>query len=352
MKVLFSVNGIGLGHATRSLAVANAFRKADILFISFGEGYNFLRKHYPTKKVEWFSMEGKFSIEVFDTFLKILASSDSHKKSKEKIKRIIEKFKPDVIISDSEIMALDIGYNLGIPTFSISNLYSVSNNYRIIPKELKTTFIKLQKNIVEEFNKYIMKRSEVVFYPSFDKIVKHYERTKIVDLIVRRKPKRIDYKKKIYVTVGGAKMEKPIINTLVRSLKKINDYEFIVSGCKRNGRMGNIILRTFIDPFDILEEVSGVITTAGHSSISEALIYKKPVLAVPIVNHVEQLSNAYAIKELGVGDVILMKDLRHDYSEEISKFIERIPEYISKVEKLSFIGFGAEEIHDYISRSI
>ncbi len=351
MRILYSVSGIGLGHATRSLAVANAI-KGKITFVSFADGYKFLKKFYSTEKIEWFNMVGKFSIEVFGTFMKILSSQDQHKKSKERMRKLIEKIKPDVILSDSEIIALDLGYRMGIPTFSISNLHSVTNGYKLIPKELKTPFVKLQKNIAEEFNKYIIKRSEVVFYPSFDETIKHFEKTKIIDLIVRKRTKKITYKNKFYVTVGGAKIERPVVFSLVRSLKKLKDYEFIVSGYNRDTKVGNVTLKKFVDPFKILEEVSGVITTAGHSSISEALVYKKPVLTIPIINHVEQLANAYTIKSLGVGDVLLMNDLRLDYSEQISHFIENRNNYLSKIERLNFEGFGAEEIANYISLSI
>ena len=52
---------------------------------------------------------------------------------------------------------------------------------------------------------------------------------------------------------------------------------------------------------DLMSRCSGLVCTAGFESVSEALFLGKPVLAVPVEGHYEQLCNAYEIERMGCG---------------------------------------------------
>ncbi len=353
MRILFSVNGIGIGHATRSLAIAKTFKRDKVLFASYGNAYSFLSKYYPTEKFDWFEIKGEsFSVKTLKTVLDVIKNYGKQTKTEKKMDKIIENFNPDIIISDAELVSIKESKKYGIPLFTVSNLNSVINNYRFIPKELKTSQIKFQKSFVDFVCKFMSSRSKVVFYPSFDPMIKYFEKTKITDLIVRKRPKKIERKRVIYVSFGGAKLEKSPIDMIINSLKKIEGFTFVISGYHRNVNVKNLRLRTFIDPFQVLSRASAVITTAGHSSISEALVYKKPILALPIQNHVEQLANAFAVKKLSVGDVLLTNGRKKNYTQEIDEFLKNLNYFYENIKNLSFKGVGAKEIHDFISLSI
>ena len=50
-----------------------------------------------------------------------------------------------------------------------------------------------------------------------------------------------------------------------------------------------------------MSRCAGLVCTAGFESVSEALFLGKPVLAVPVEGHYEQLCNAYEVEKLGCG---------------------------------------------------
>jgi hypothetical protein len=50
-----------------------------------------------------------------------------------------------------------------------------------------------------------------------------------------------------------------------------------------------------------MSECAGLITTAGFESVAEAMYLKKPVMMVPVPNHIEQMINAYDGELSGAG---------------------------------------------------
>ena len=346
MRILFSVNGIGWGQATRSIAVAKEL-DAKIKFVSWGEGYKFLKKYMKdVERIEWYKLKGNFLVDNLLVMANMIKNISLNFGAVKKMKRIIDRFRPDIIISDLDLISLEAASSYGIPAFSISTMYTIDDNYKYIPKNLKKG-LGIQKRGLDYFLKYIQKRSELVFYPSFNIRNPYRKNVKIVDLIVRKKPKKLKYEKLIYVTLGGTKLEKGVLRTIIRSLKGIRGWKFIIAGGKRK-TIGNIEIFPFLNPFEILSKCSAVITTAGHSSISEAIVYKKPVLAIPVRNHVEQICNSISIKKSGCGGYLYIKDLRKSYEKEILNFISKIDEYKKNCEKLKFKGNGAEQIAKHI----
>ena len=346
MKILFSVNGIGWGQATRSLAIAKKIN-GKVKFVSWGEGYKFLKKYAKdVSKIEWYKLKGEFLIDDLLVMSYMIRNVNLVFEAINKMKKIVNKFKPDIIISDLDVISLEVASSYGIPAYSISTMYTIDDNYKYIPKDLKKG-LSIQKRGLDYFLRYIQRKSKLVFYPSLNIYNPYRNKVKITDLIVRKKPKELKYKKLIYVTVGGTKLEKSILRTLIRSLKGIKGWKFIVTRGKRS-RIGNIEIFPFLNPFKILSNCSAVITTAGHSSISEAVVYKKPVLAIPVRNHVEQICNSISVKKSGCGDYLYINDLRKSYEKEILEFISRIEEYKENCEKTKFKGNGAEQIAKYI----
>jgi len=77
--------------------------------------------------------------------------------------------------------------------------------------------------------------------------------------------------------------------------------------------LGNIHLRPYSRetfPKD-LADCSGVVCSAGFGLVSESIQAGKKLLVKPVKGQMEQLSNAKALQELGIGDVF------HEFDEEI-----------------------------------
>ena len=64
----------------------------------------------------------------------------------------------------------------------------------------------------------------------------------------------------------------------------------------------NMHIFPFIDnALEYIKASKGIVGPAGYSTISEALVYDKPILVIPIRNHIEQLVNSLVLKREGLG---------------------------------------------------
>ena len=73
-----------------------------------------------------------------------------------------------------------------------------------------------------------------------------------------------------------------------------------------------------------------VLMRGGHTALSQAIQFGKPVVTIPIENHGEQLGNSQKIAELGLGTTVHPKKVR---PEQIVQAIEQVlgdPSYLQK----------------------
>lgn len=95
-------------------------------------------------------------------------------------------------------------------------------------------------------------------------------------------------------------------------LKRLRGYEFVqFSGSLQDGQSGNVHLRKAnLKGFKAeLCGARGVICNAGFELVSESLFLGKPVLVKPIAGQGEQMSNAVALEQAGLGRRMAELDL-------------------------------------------
>ena len=86
---------------------------------------------------------------------------------------------------------------------------------------------------------------------------------------------------------------------------------------------------------ELMSRCTGLVCTAGFESVSEALFLGKPVLAVPVEGHYEQLCNAFEVEKLGCG----VRSDRFDMNL-LTKFVAR---YDAAQNDFRAWALGAEE---------
>lgn len=92
-----------------------------------------------------------------------------------------------------------------------------------------------------------------------------------------------------------------------------SDYQVIISvGSKTNltelkEAPGNIHLRTYVPQLEVLKRADVVISHGGLNSVSEALYYGVPVIAIPLAN--DQPAVAKRLSELGAGTWLKMEEV-------------------------------------------
>ncbi|MDQ3083818.1 MAG: hypothetical protein M3Q77_03275, partial [Thermoproteota archaeon] len=121
----------------------------------------------------------------------------------------------------------------------------------------------------------------------------------------------------IFVHISGPMGTRiPIIMKLIDVFKKEPSIQFVFSEGNSNG---NVIPRKisnniwyfewcpYKDEIFFLSDV--IIMRGGHTAISQAIQYGKPIISIPIESHGEQLSNSSKIERLGIGKTIDSKTM-------------------------------------------
>ncbi len=365
-KTLFSVYGYGLGHATRCHAIINELmkpkktREVKVRIAATNNAYQYFRKlKMNPLRINSFQIGNTttgFSwiqtlFENIDLPFNMIADYYNLKKE-------INEFKPDLIVSDSEPVSLYTASSLDMPCAFLSNLILTLGEYKHLPVGVKNNKVAGQHTMINAFIDQALKWCGKLLSPT---IAEYKASRKIVftDLITRAKPSelpevkelrnKLKIKDKYYiVSFGGARIGKEYYKGLLPVLKKLN-HKFIVStnnAVRRYHKIKNLELYPFINNFlEYLKCAEGIICLAGHSTLSENIIFNKPSFVIPIRDHVEQLGNASVIERKGYGSVYYIDRLINSKRllRKINEFIENKDYYENRINRSKFKGQGASE---------
>ena len=291
--VVFFTSPIGLGHATRDIAIAEEL-DADILFVS-GEGAAELlaRKGYSTLDVyrpEKFVVE---SGQLRHSFRWLMDYYSYYKKCKAIAKGILSKH-DGLVVSDEDFA-------------SIATAEEMSRRRVIITDVTETRFTTGAASIIEKkMNRTMqkmMRQCDCVIIPDVGKDdgnVVH------VGPIVRRASadrnslrKRLGFTKKtIVLSVGGTDAGKFLIEKTVaayRNLQSRPDAELvIVSGpCLALPDSPDYRNLGFVDNLhELIFAADLVVSLAGRSTMDESIVFGTPGIFIPIRGHFEQEEGA------------------------------------------------------------
>lgn len=319
MKILFTITGIGLGHATRDFAIIKKL-DADVRIGTYLTAYDFFKDKYKTFKIPYIKFpENSFSVSIWKILFYNLFTPLNLCRTQLRLKKEIKEFKPDLIITDSELATIYSAKN--IPVIAIHN-----HNLEKIKKINGNMNLKLQAKFLYKLVEYGNEKCSKIIIP---------------ELIGKKKNGRINYinpiineeggiikNNSILIMLGGSRFTYPFIEKLIPFLKTLNE-KFIIFGYK-DFKEGNIISYKFNPDFiKYLKGCKGLITFAGYSALSESLYYKKPALVFSIPGHIEQYINAESVSKIFMTDI----DTKNP-EDSILKFLKNIPEQREKLKKL------------------
>ena len=296
-EILFFCSPIGLGHATRDLAIIN---QLDVKSCEIYSG---------SSAIEFFQMNDiqandvysppKFEVEngKLEKSLKWLWSYYKYyKKCKEVACRIIDEKQPKLIISDEDFASIAVAQEKKIQNIVITDI-------------LETKFTSGFGGMIEKkMNKTMQEmlyKSDRVIIPELGTNEGNIVRT---GPIVRKTKKTrdeirkdLDFKKKtIVVSVGGTDAGLFLIKQTIDAVKKIDENLdlILVAGPKIKDEFDNEIRNLgFVQNLhEVIFAADLVISLAGKSTIDESIIYGTPGIFIPIKDHFEQEDNA---KEMG-----------------------------------------------------
>jgi uncharacterized protein (TIGR00661 family) len=325
MKIVYGVCGEGLGHASRSRILIHYLldKGHDISIVAGGKAYPNLSQFFDQViKVEWPEVvytdnAMKITHSILRIGYRTLVGSIP---SFFKVKKLIKKFRPDLLITDGEPISFYAGRTSRLKCMSIDNpqalLYrSYPVTYReIIPWMIFTIALKLStfhadKYIIYDFSPSQIQHSNVIFMKPL-----------IQSGILQHTP---TYGKHIFVYQTSTSN-----NELFAVLKKIKE-QFIIYGFNIERTTGNLMFKKFNekDFYRDIATAKAVITNAGFTVLSEALYLKKPIFSIPIRSQFEQVVNGKFIMQLGVGVSV------HKASEEnLMQFLSHLQNFQEKLQ--------------------
>ena len=358
MKVLFVVTGIGYGDSTREDANIKAFKKAfpraKVLVACYDNSYEYFKDKYETVRIQGYKLPGKqLKIQLHrfilaNVFLPVFWLTSTLKVKLEKFK-----FVPDVIVSDFEPIGISLAKLLGkrcIVLFGFDPyLY---DEYK------KKNRVNLKLRTEARYFQYLYNNADMVLIPSLRvpkprrldyvyinpvirKMSNQLPSEKVImkSLMLRKKP--------ILVMLGGSKFGTKLamhINKVAVRMKE----DFIIFGGDLRGvnLHKNVTYIRYSDDFlKYLKICKGIITLGGQITLAEAILYKKPVLCFPIKDHIEQVLNAYSVRDVVmIGHDSSLKGLR----KILPSFIRSLPVMKKKLEKYKLRGNGSKEFVDMV----
>jgi UDP:flavonoid glycosyltransferase YjiC (YdhE family) len=358
MRVYFAPCGIGLGHVGRCIPIAKKLleKEADVVFSTYREGIGYVKKEgFPLIKAPpiGFQVKSDGTVDFRQTAVNpgpFFASFTFLKQLNAEISAI-ERFEPDVVVSDSRLSSILAARILGIPRICILNQFQV-----IIPR--KKRFLNLAKfadSVTLTIIGKMWTSGNLVLIPDFPKpytictgnltIPKSYRKNvKLIGPILPVHPNSLPTEKELRKKLGLS-TDKPVIFApisgpvkekafLIGILRKIlmefpEDYEVIISLGYPNAdnkpmRRGNVTIYKWVpNRFEYLKACNLVIGRAGHGTITQCMSFGKPIILVPTPSHTEQLSNAQHAENLGVAKTIQQEELS---KEKLLKSVQQLLE--------------------------
>lgn len=384
-RAYFAPYGVGLGHASRLLLVADYLKKSEFQsqFSSFGEAALHIKntgyecETVPPVEFLW-GKEGEFSVKTNISKIPRWLMNLPIQINKEI--RYQKKFKPNVIVSDSRLSPLIAGKILDIPTILIINQIKLLLTPRL--RQFKAArFFEVCNG---EFMGGLWDIADTILIPdlpppytisedNINRVKSVKKKISYVGFIVPKKNtiSLSDAKKSasflgddsgkpiIFAHISGPiETRKPIIKKILESTSTLSYFKFVFSEGKPGGdpqvkKVSDNVWYFEWCPIrdEIFELCNYLIIRGGHTAISQAIQYGKPFVSIPIDNHGEQLSNSKKIEKLGIGKNINPKNISTETITVAIKDLVENKNYLTQAEKLKEYSQkldGIQNINDII----
>lgn len=354
-KILFAICGIGLGNASRCSAIIEELNNEfDVRIAIFANAYNLFKDRYKIYKLYELNYPKLNKINVFKTFF-LKDNVFNFIKNVLIYFKILQDFKPDIVVVDSDYACLIPCKIKRIPIIGINNSFTVKKAW----KEYKSKIFKsclFSYYILEQIDYLCMKLfHNLVICPAFKKYETKIRKIIQVNPIVRKRcqiPNSIGKRLAptediVLIMCGGSDIEMDY-----SGLNKIKK-QVIIIGKKNKNTKGHLYYKGIVkNSLDYLEEAKYIVIQGGLSSISEITNLKKPCIVIPIRGHAEQNLNAIAFEELGLG--VLANSQQEDIALKLDELMNNYDTYKSKFNTLNIKCDGAfqtaREIRSFLKR--
>jgi UDP-N-acetylglucosamine--N-acetylmuramyl-(pentapeptide) pyrophosphoryl-undecaprenol N-acetylglucosamine transferase len=364
----FAPYGVGLGHASRLVMVADQLQNNDVRvrFSSFGEAASYITmRGYECATVApvefaW-SMEGGFSITNSLANIPLWFANFFRQVNQET--RNMTMFSPDIIVSDSRLSPLLAAKLLRIPSIVILNQVKLL----LSPRLRELAVARLFEKMVGELLGSMWNMADRVLIPDLPppytisahnvwEVGSTATRLEYIGFTspkpfvtegeVNRVVKKLQFDRSrpvVFIHVSGpAGTRMALVRVALEASKMLDSkIQFVISeGNARGSTEPRKVGESgwYYEWCPVRDEIFAMsellVLRGGHVALSEAIQFGRPVVTVPIENHGEQLGNSAKIAELGMGVMLRQKGLK---AEQLASSISEVlgnPQYRRKAAEL------------------
>ena len=346
MKILFLINGLGLGNSTRCHGIIQHLHSkgAEIQVVTSGNGLWYFADKieitvmHEIEPLAYGSKDGEISI--LRTIGSITAMYGILKRNKNKLSNILDTFCPDAVVIDSDYNFLPVKRR-NIPLVALNNADIVWHSYfrfKDRPTSIRAQFFTVEM-LDFVFHKFI---PDLVISPCLDNNVQQNNKNTLrVGPIVRK-----EYEATTKTTSSGSAvvmLSGSVFGTPVKFDRKSYPFKIDIIGREEPEEWGGSKVVTFHGKIKntepLLRGTDLVVVNGGFSAVSEMFWMKKPLVVVPVPRHAEQWINAKTIEYLGLGLIATQEN----YEDIMLKAAARIEEFRLGFEKLGPLEDGAKQ---------
>ena len=349
MRLVVTGGGSG-GHVYPALAIADKFKEMDpegeILYIGYKNGFekNAVPKAgYRLEEIDTRWVSRSNAKEIFSTAYHVV-------KGIEQSRRILKKFKPDLVIGTGGYVCFPVifsGHRLGIPCYIHEQNAFPGLANRKLEKYVRKIFLGFK-----EGGDYFSSKDKLVVTgnPVRSSFFK-------ADKMEARKKLGIGENDFVVFSFGGSLGAEPINRLAMSLVEDMNGkedqrlvfgtgrrfYDQVMAELDSRGIVpeGNIKIQNYIDDMDNVIAASDlIISRAGALSVAEILVTGRPSVLIPSPNVTgnHQYFNAKAVADEGGAILIEEKDIDED------KFRKIVNELRNDPERLKTMGQKAHEL--------
>lgn len=324
MRLLYACSELGLGHASRTMALGKKLeqRGHELFFFSGGRAFEVLKEEfknvYAVTPLAWY--ENSTGIITSASLFNILFPLPVYDSEEDKIKiktssametihryydlrEHIFEISPDAIIADGDINALRLAQRWKIPDVYITNVIRPSYGFSSLlnPGERITErYVRKCKNIIIPDNKPPYTISEYNIGDIDDAQIG--EKTEFVGSFFDTAPEAVSEKHFFAPVSGPLGTRSKLLRMLIPVLNKLGTKCVIslgIPGTQKKVIRGNCEVYSWLSREERKEAMRGasiVVFSGGHITCFETVKYVKPSICIP--TQPEQLANAAKLQDL------------------------------------------------------
>jgi len=267
-----------------------------IKMMSYDRGLRNLRDHFDVTETAGLHIANKDNrVSVPRTVTENLAKLAEFRRSITKVRREhFDEYKPDAVITDFEPLSAYLAWFCKVPLISLDNQHRMRYMEYPCPQGLAKD-ARLTGLVIRMMVPRPAVSLATTFY--FGKVKNNH--TFLFPPILRDDVRAIapshGEQVLVYLSFG--------FDSFLERLRACADQQFVVYGYDRTTQEGNLAFRPFSRKGFLrdMAQSKAVIATAGFTTLTEALYYRKPYLALPMQGQFEQQLNGFLVEHLGYG---------------------------------------------------